>query len=716
MALVVLSAFAVVPSPTENLEVEGQTFTWLTGWQYRKRLTFIGSSGAGYDYQMMIKVRRSFGVDNGSLVYVGDKCRTDFGDIRFTDTNGVLQPYTITRLASDEAVFWVRCVTIDLSLNSSIFMYYGNATATSQSNPDATFVFADPFDNATLNPRWSNDSFTTGTSCSIDTGQKYLRLYASGTNYHYRIRSTNTSLVFPSSWIMDDYYADQGVAPYRLYTSITISGVNSFSLHNAPWGTDYGVAYIRQSKTATTNPNIISYGVGHNDDLNETLGTTNPWNLDDVYLKHKVQDRIFLHRTNVHKYNETNTETINRVFFHVSTLASSGSISEGRLYAFKIRKYVTPEPACGAWSPEENFSTLTTTLSVNALPVGLVNVPFKLNETYLYTPHDANVTPGTYSLLALNEQLILNATHIYNFRYWTRNDNVYSYDRSCVFTVSLGDNVNFTMVYEAFAVNVSTTPMEVNALFEANGWEMSTPIVIYRGPGLHTFRCNTLQKSYNSTHRLAFIGWFYNDIYITPSDTVNIYIAYTSTLKLAYRFELLPEPPPTPTPPPPTQLPYLRAQSVFLGEVQQGSTNSFNVNVQFDLDVISVTKVEFQTYAHWFKVTTPLPVTASRGAEQIGVAQINAEVTVPSNIQGLVSVPFTVTVQTANQSATLTTSNYVTMTVIQPLRGGLGLAEQLTSLYEWLRRLFGDPLILAILLALTVLLSYYSLKRQRRRR
>ena len=62
---------------------------WLSGWSYRKSHEIQGSTaGAVSDYQIKIVVHRKDGTDSGMHVYVGDKCQSDFDDIRFTDANG----------------------------------------------------------------------------------------------------------------------------------------------------------------------------------------------------------------------------------------------------------------------------------------------------------------------------------------------------------------------------------------------------------------------------------------------------------------------------------------------------------------------------------------------------------------------------------------------------------------------------------------------------
>lgn len=60
---------------------------WLTGWGHRKSHTINQQVGAGTDYPVKIVVHRTAGVDAGDDVYVGTECKTDFGDIRFTEND-----------------------------------------------------------------------------------------------------------------------------------------------------------------------------------------------------------------------------------------------------------------------------------------------------------------------------------------------------------------------------------------------------------------------------------------------------------------------------------------------------------------------------------------------------------------------------------------------------------------------------------------------------
>jgi hypothetical protein len=115
---------------------------------YRKSHVINPASGAGTNYQVCIIAHYGSGTDSGADVYLNGKCRSDFGDVRFTRSDCVtlLDDWMETKVDGDYAVFWVE-VADDLSTNPvTIYIYYGNPNATTTSNGDATFLFFDHFD------------------------------------------------------------------------------------------------------------------------------------------------------------------------------------------------------------------------------------------------------------------------------------------------------------------------------------------------------------------------------------------------------------------------------------------------------------------------------------------------------------------------------------------------------------------------------------------
>ncbi|RLG76802.1 MAG: hypothetical protein DRO12_03710, partial [Thermoprotei archaeon] len=81
------------------------------------------------------------------------KCRSDFGDIRFTSDDGqtLLDYWTEEKVDDDYAGFWVKVSSIPASPNEvTIYVYYGKSDATSESSGADTFPFFDDFSANTI--------------------------------------------------------------------------------------------------------------------------------------------------------------------------------------------------------------------------------------------------------------------------------------------------------------------------------------------------------------------------------------------------------------------------------------------------------------------------------------------------------------------------------------------------------------------------------------
>jgi len=119
---------------------------WLSGYQYRKKVTISGSSGAGQYYQ----VKLSIGSSSGGDFHLEGHC-TDFpNDIRFTDDDGeTLLDYWIEDPTQDPITVWVE-VKDNLDNDVDIYCYYGKSGASSASDSEATFEFYDDFEFGSL--------------------------------------------------------------------------------------------------------------------------------------------------------------------------------------------------------------------------------------------------------------------------------------------------------------------------------------------------------------------------------------------------------------------------------------------------------------------------------------------------------------------------------------------------------------------------------------
>ncbi len=121
---------------------------WLSGFNYRRPIIIDNTLNSKKltDYQINISL------DTLSLIAEG-KMRSDCGDIRFTDKDGItlLNYWIESGCNTTNTKIWIKISQIPPSSKTTIYLYYGNPNATSRSNGDSVFVFFDDFDGPELN-------------------------------------------------------------------------------------------------------------------------------------------------------------------------------------------------------------------------------------------------------------------------------------------------------------------------------------------------------------------------------------------------------------------------------------------------------------------------------------------------------------------------------------------------------------------------------------
>ena len=101
---------------------------------YRKPISITGTGTALADYQINLPVSYVSGMNS------------DFSELRFKDSSGNILSYWIeSYVASTSAQVWVKVPSIAAIGTTTIYMYYGNAGASSASNGEDTFIFFDDF-------------------------------------------------------------------------------------------------------------------------------------------------------------------------------------------------------------------------------------------------------------------------------------------------------------------------------------------------------------------------------------------------------------------------------------------------------------------------------------------------------------------------------------------------------------------------------------------
>jgi hypothetical protein len=140
---------------------------------YRKPITINNTQNSNTltNYQVLVTI------DTASLISVG-KMRSDCGDIRFTDSDGatVLNYWVESGCNTASTKIWVKVPSITASSTKTIYLYYGNPSASSTSNGDAVFDFFDDFLGTSLNTtKWgATGAYSIGSSqITITTGSVY---------------------------------------------------------------------------------------------------------------------------------------------------------------------------------------------------------------------------------------------------------------------------------------------------------------------------------------------------------------------------------------------------------------------------------------------------------------------------------------------------------------------------------------------------------------
>jgi len=114
---------------------------WNENWAKRRPVTINNSNNSNTLENYQVRVIVAY--DNDML--------TNFGDLRFCDNDEVTKlRYWIENYNTGENVaVWVKVPSIPANDNRTIYMYYGNPGAKTESDGTAVFEFFDNFDNAT---------------------------------------------------------------------------------------------------------------------------------------------------------------------------------------------------------------------------------------------------------------------------------------------------------------------------------------------------------------------------------------------------------------------------------------------------------------------------------------------------------------------------------------------------------------------------------------
>lgn len=137
----------------------------------------INENISDWSHNATILIQENSGSDlNNYSIYLSvpyeTSMKSDFSDLRFVDQNNHELSYWIENETNDvNAKIWVKVSNITANSNSTIYMYYGNPSADSESNFDDAFIYADDF-NSDTSADWNLETSSAGGSydCQVDFG------------------------------------------------------------------------------------------------------------------------------------------------------------------------------------------------------------------------------------------------------------------------------------------------------------------------------------------------------------------------------------------------------------------------------------------------------------------------------------------------------------------------------------------------------------------
>ena len=167
---------------------------WNSSWSYRQPINISNTAGDLTNYQVRIDL-------NSSNVGANFDWDNNGSDIRFTNASDDLLNFWIEswNSSSQKATIWVNVTSLPNNTNTTIYMYYGNSFASSESDGNVTFDFFDDFYTLeTGNPVMDEDTYEKDAAVWYDYENDTYYIYftyrsnpSSATNTYISMRTTN---------------------------------------------------------------------------------------------------------------------------------------------------------------------------------------------------------------------------------------------------------------------------------------------------------------------------------------------------------------------------------------------------------------------------------------------------------------------------------------------------------------------------------------------
>ena len=399
-------------------------YAWYSGysnWRYRQPITITEQSGNTLtDYQVKLTI------DTASLISAG-KMNSDCSDIRFTDENDNPLPYWIeSGCNSDNTIVWVKVPEIPANGQATIYMYYGNSNAESESNGENVFEFFDDFEGTSLDTsKWS---ILGNPSISMSGSQITI---SSSIKEHDSIYTQLFSLPLVLEW-----------------KTITTDGQQSIGIWNPlPTGTDRDVIWVFDQ-----DGNLKSY---HMVDNTATNDYNQPGNAEGRFQL-KTDGNIYsLLQDGIERVSSVSWGTAEDSFYIVIDSYYAGSITIDYIF---LHQYASTEPTYSIGSEQIQGGTQITISSPEA------KTYYTINITANFTVSDTDLT-SYYVKAWIDGQLIydnsnyVNGTEVdLNLQSYITQDKQYNFTVWVNATNEISQSVFFTVETIPYFTNITISP------------------------------------------------------------------------------------------------------------------------------------------------------------------------------------------------------------------------------------------------------------------
>ncbi|MEM5806667.1 MAG: DUF2341 domain-containing protein, partial [Candidatus Aenigmatarchaeota archaeon] len=338
------------------------------------------------DYQVLITL------DTASLISQG-KMRNDCGDIRFTDSDGrtLLNYWVESGCNSANTRIWVKVPNIPANSNKTIYLYYGNPSATSMSNPKNTmFIYED---------METPPSGNLAGSAIYDSTNKWVRLTpVANHQVGYLYYQTNPGpLGFHAKF---RFWAGGGSGADAIWLGVYDTDYVNTREDIVKGGYHFTFDEYQDricfTKSTTDNGNGIACATGITNIDNRQ------WHTAEIYYwreSNRVCARIYYDGNLVVNACDTSPQpnALNGIGMTIFGGRTGGATNEHRIDDIVVRKYVSPEPTVSLGNEEyqRNLNPIWIRYASNT-SYAIINQPILFSSLWNASQIQSNLSLSHY--------------------------------------------------------------------------------------------------------------------------------------------------------------------------------------------------------------------------------------------------------------------------------------------------------------------------------